>query len=397
MALEVVRPRIRGFICTNAHPAGCAAAARDQIARTQAMGTRTDGGNVLVVGASTGYGLASRIVAAFGFGAKTVGVFYERPPDDTRTASAGYYNSVAFHRAAAEAGLYARSINGDAFSDAIKTETIGAIRSDLGAVSAVVYSLAAPRRLHPRTGATHNSVLKPIGQAYTSKSLDLNTGDVVEATFPPATGQEIEDTVAVMGGEDLAMWVDALLDAGALAPGARVVAFSYIGPELTHAIYRSGTIGKAKEHLEETVRDLAGRLRDAVGGSAYVSVNKAVVTQASAAIPVVPLYISLLYPIMKERGTHEDPVDQMNRLFRTHIAAGRTPAVDEEGRIRLDDGELDPAVQAELSARWKRVSSENIRAIADVEGFQQDFRRLFGFAVPNVDYDSPTEINLALE
>jgi len=397
MAREVIQPRIRGFICTNAHPDGCRANVQRQIAVTNSLGTLPLQPNVLVIGASTGYGLAARIACAFGFGARTCGVFYERPPDGSRTASAGYYNAAAFHAAARGMGLYAKSLNGDAFSDAVKTATLETVARDLGKVDLLIYSLASPRRTHPRTGVTHNSVLKPIGSAYTSKSIDLNSGEVVEVTLPPATETEIADTIAVMGGEDWEMWIRALEEADLLAEGARTVAFSYIGPELTHPIYRHGTIGKAKEHLEQTANVLDKRLRERVGGGAYVSVNKAVVTQASAAIPVVPLYLSILYPVMRANGTHEDPIHQMNRLLRDHLNPRSTPTVDEERRIRLDDRELRPDVQAEVRRRWEAVNTSNLSELADFPGFQREFRRLFGFDVDMVDYHQPTETNVPLE
>jgi enoyl-[acyl-carrier protein] reductase/trans-2-enoyl-CoA reductase (NAD+) len=396
MALELVQPRIRGFICTNAHPDGCRENVRRQVAVTRSLGTLPLPMNVVVIGASTGYGLATRIACAFGYDAKTFGVFFERPPDGSRTASAGYYNSAAFHAAARETGLYAKSLNGDAFSDAVKTETLETVARDMGKVDLLVYSLASPRRTHPRTGVTHNSVLKPIGSAYTTKSLDLNTGEVTQVTLEAATSTDIADTVAVMGGEDWEMWVRAFDDADLLADGARTVAFSYIGPELTHAIYRHGTIGKAKEHLESTANALDERLRNR-GGGAYVSVNKAVVTQASAAIPVVPLYLSILYPVMQANGIHEDPIHQMNRLIREHLNPRRSPTVDDDRRIRLDDRELRPDIQAEVIRRWQDVSTENLPEFADVEGFQREFRRLFGFDVPVINYEQATEIHVALD
>ena len=397
MAKQIIQPRIRGFIATNAHPEGCRANVRAQIAATKERGVSQTGMTVLVVGASTGYGLASRIVAAFGYGAKTLGVFFERPPDGRRTATAGYYNAVAFHEAAREEGLPARSLNGDAFSDALKEDAIRILKEELGPVDLLVYSLAAPRRTHPKTGIMHLSVLKPIGAPYTSKSIDLTSGEVTSVTLEPATGLEVADTIAVMGGEDFALWIDALLREGLMTNGARAVAYSYIGPELTHAVYRNGTIGMAKAHLEATTRHLDARLQETVAGRAYVSVNKAVVTQASAAIPVVPLYLSMLYPLMREAGTHEAPIDQMNRLFREHLARGREPTVDDEGRIRLDDRELDPSIQEEIRRRWERVTTKNLDDVADFPGFLREFRSLFGFDVEGVDYAKPTETERSYE
>lgn len=397
MALEVVQPRIRGFICTNSHPDGCRENVRRQIAVTDSLGALPLEQNVVVIGASTGYGLSTRIACAFGQQAKTYGVFFERPPDGSRTASAGYYNAVAFESAARERGLYAKSLNGDAFSDGVKEETLEAVARDMGKADLLVYSLASPRRTHPITGATHNSVLKPIGGAYTSKSLDLNSGEVTRVTLDAATDAEIADTVAVMGGEDWEMWVRAFEDADLLADGARTVAFSYIGPEVTHAIYRHGTIGRAKEHLESAANRLDERLRGSVGGGAYVSVNKAVVTQASSAIPVVPLYLSILYPIMRANGTHEDPIHQMNRLLRDHLNPRRTPTVDDERRIRLDDRELRADTQTEVAQRWEAITTENLAELADFDGFQREFRRLFGFDLDVINYEVPTETNRALD
>ncbi|GIX05845.1 MAG: enoyl-[acyl-carrier-protein] reductase [NADH] [Candidatus Poribacteria bacterium] len=308
----------------------------------------------------------------------------------------GYYNAVAFHEAAAKAGLPAYSLNGDAFSDSLKEEALRLIQEKLGGVDLVIYSLAAPRRIHPKTGVVHQSVLKPTGEPFTSKTIDLNTGQISEITLEPASGREVADTIEVMGGEDFAMWIDALLRADLLAPGARAAAFSYIGPELTHPVYRDGSIGEAKRHLELTAQNLRKRLEEAIDGAAYVSVNKAVVTQASAAIPVVPLYLSILYPVMEERGVHEAPIDQMNRLLRDHLAPGRQPQLDEEGRIRLDDKELRPDVQAEVLRRWEQITTETLDQLADFRRFQREFRQLFGFEVEGVDYTQPVEVDLRL-
>jgi len=393
MPLQTVEPRIRGFICTNAHPDGCRENLRSQVRVTASLGAAGDGLNVLVVGASTGYGLAARIAAAFGFGAKTVGVFFERPSGDGRTASAGYYNSVAFHEAASQNGLYASSLNGDAFSDDLKRQTLGIVKRDLGPVDLLIYSLASPRRTHPTTGVVHTSVLKPVGASERIKSLDLNSGEVTFVEMPPATQSEIDDTVAVMGGEDFGLWTRALLDEGLLAQGARAVAFSYTGPELTQGIYRRGTIGRAKEHLEATTRDLNDQLRRSVGGQALVSVNKAVVTQASAAIPAVPLYLSMLYPVMRDRAAHEDPIEQMNRLLRDHVGPGRDATLDDDGRIRLDDREMRVDIQEEIARRWVEVTNENLGRLADVDGYRSEFRRLFGFEVDGVDYGAATEVD----
>lgn len=394
MAREIVQPRIRGFIATNAHPEGCRARVLSQIDATRALGVEDKGGNVLVVGASTGYGLASRIVAGFGYGAKTLGIFFERPAGGNRTATAGYYNAVAYHEAAKDAGVGAWSLNGDAFSDALKAEAVDVIRENMGPIDTLVYSLASPRRTHPATGITHQSTLKPTGEPFTSKTINLNTGAVDSVTIEPASGVEVADTMQVMGGEDFALWVSLLLNAGLLAEGAKAVAYSYIGPEQTHGIYRSGTIGMAKLHLEETTPNVSRRMADAIGGSAYVSVNKGVITPASAAIPVVPLYMSMLYPVMRAAGTHEAPIDQMNRLFREHLDG--SPVTDEDGRIRLDDREMADEVQAEIARRWDAVNTDNLSEHADFPGYQSEFRQLFGFEIAGLDYGEPVEVERAL-
>jgi enoyl-[acyl-carrier protein] reductase/trans-2-enoyl-CoA reductase (NAD+) len=387
----VVVPKIRGFICTTAHPDGCAKHVAEQISVVKNRGPISGGPKrVLVIGASTGYGLSSRITAAFGCGASTVGVFFEKPGDSSRTGTAGYYNSAAFEREAAAAGLYARSFNGDAFSDPIKQEVIAAIKADLGQVDCVIYSLASPRRTHPKTGEVFSSVLKPIGQSFTNKNLNTNTATVEEITIHPAEGNDIAHTIAVMGGEDWQMWMDALLAENLIAPGAQTLAYSYIGPELTWPIYKNGTIGKAKEDLERVQRDLDEKLAP-LGGKAWVSVNKALVTQASSAIPVVPLYISLLYKVMKENGTHEDCIEQCDRLFRDRLYNGASPQPDEAGRIRLDDWEMAPEIQSLVMSRWEQVVTENFQELGDIEGYQSSFLRLFGFGLEGVDYDADSD------
>lgn len=386
----IVEPKIRGFICTTAHPDGCARHVADQIAVVRSRGPIENGPKrVLVVGSSTGYGLSSRIAAAFGCGASTIGVFFEKPGSERRPGTAGWYNSAAFEKEAADAGLYARSFNGDAFSDEMKATVIAAIKEDLGQIDCVVYSLASPRRTDPKTGETYKSVLKPIGETYTNKNLNTATKVVDEVTIEPAEGDDIEQTVAVMGGEDWEMWIDAMLEAGVLASGATTVAYSYIGPEVTWPIYKNGTIGRAKEDLEKSQRALDGKLGP-LDGKAWVSVNKALVTQASSAIPVVPLYISLLYKVMKAKGTHEDTIEQMDRLFRERLCSG-TPQPDEAGRIRIDDWEMDPAVQAEVDELWTKVDSDNLLELADVEGYESSFLRLFGFGLEGVDYAADTD------
>lgn len=387
----IVTPKIRGFICTTAHPAGCAAHVAEQIAVVKARGPVAGAPKkVLVIGASTGYGLSSRIAAAFGGGAATVGVFFEKPGEPDRCGTAGWYNTAAFENEAKAAGLYARSFNGDAFSDAMKQEVVAAIKADLGQVDCVIYSLASPRRTHPKTGEVFKSVLKPIGQSYTNKNLNTGTGAVNEVTLEAASEDEIAQTVAVMGGEDWEMWMDALLEAGVVAPGTQTVAYSYIGPELTWPIYKNGTIGRAKEDVERAQRALDVKLAP-LGGKAWVSVNKALVTQASSAIPVVPLYISLLYKVMKAGGTHEDTIEQMDRLFRERLYNGASPRPDETGRIRVDDWEMAPAVQKLVDDRWQVVTTENLAELGDFEGYQASFLRLFGFGLSGVDYEADVD------
>jgi enoyl-[acyl-carrier protein] reductase/trans-2-enoyl-CoA reductase (NAD+) len=387
----IVAPKIRGFICTTAHPDGCAKHVAEQIAVVKNRGPVTGGPkNVLVIGSSTGYGLASRIAAAFGCNAATLGVFFEKPGDAERTGTAGWYNSAAFEKEAAAAGLYARSFNGDAFSDAMKAEVIAAIKADLGQVDCIIYSLASPRRTHPKTGEVFKSVLKPIGASYTNKNLNTSTGVVDEITIDPAAGDDVAHTIAVMGGDDWQMWIDALLAENLIAPGTQTLAYSYIGPELTWPIYKNGTIGKAKEDLERVQAALDQKLAP-LGGKAWVSVNKALVTQASSAIPVVPLYISLLYKVMKAAGSHEDCIEQMDRLFRERLYHGADPQPDVAGRIRLDDWEMAPDVQEPVIANWHKVTTENLRDLGDIEGYQAGFLKLFGFGLEGVDYQADTD------
>ncbi len=388
----IVTPKIRGFICTTAHPEGCAAHVQEQIALVKRGGPVSHAPKkVLVIGSSTGYGLSSRIAAAFGGGAATAGVFFERPAEAGRCATAGWYNSAAFEREATKAGLYARSWNGDAFSDSLKAEVVAGIKADLGQVDCVIYSLASPRRNHPRNGQSYKSVLKPIGQSYTNKNLNTGNGEVNSVTLEPASDEEIENTVAVMGGEDWQMWMEALAQAGALAQGVQTVAYSYIGPELTWPIYKNGTIGRAKEDVERAQRALNQTLAP-LGGKAWVSVNKALVTQASSAIPVVPLYISLLYKAMKDNHTHEDTIEQMDRLWR-RLYSGTPIPTDAEGRIRLDDWEMDASIQEIVARRWQEVSTETLNQFGDFEGYQASFLRLFGFGLPGVDYAAETEVD----
>jgi len=388
----IIKPRVRGFVCVTSHPIGCEAHVQEWIEHVKSKGAIKDGPRkVLVIGASTGYGLASRITAAFGSGAATLGVFFERPSEEGRPATPGWYNTIAFTKAAHAAGLYAKNINGDAFSDDIKKQAMDAIRADLGQVDLVVYSLASPRRVHPRTGAVHKSVLKPVGAPFTNKTVDTDKGIVSDITIEPATDAEIADTVTVMGGEDWELWIHALRDANLLAPGAQTVAYSYIGPEVTWAIYKNGTIGLAKNDLERAAKSLDALLKAHGGGRAFISVNKALVTQASSAIPVVPLYISILYKIMKTKGTHEGCIEQMQRLFATHMYNGATPKFDEAGRVRIDDLEMQPEVQAGVREIWPTVTTANLVEKTDIAGYRSEFLKLFGFGLEGVNYDADVE------
>ena len=389
-----VQPKVRGFICTTAHPQGCAQHVRQWIDYIkQHTPLKRGPKKVLVIGASTGFGLASRIAAAFGAGAATIGVFFEKPASDKRTASAGWYNTAAFEKAAHAAGMYAKSINGDAFSEDIKKQAIDLIQHDWkGEVDLVIYSIASPRRQHPATQEVYNSVLKPIGQVYRNKTVDVMTGKVTEVSIEPATEKEIEHTQAVMGGEDWQLWMEALLKNKVLATGAITLAFTYIGPEMTHDIYRNGTIGKAKEHLEATAQALNHMLHAKIKGRALISVNKALVTQASAAIPVVPLYISLLYQVMKEKHLHEGCIEQMWRLFKDRLYHSQTIPVDVAGRIRMDDWEMREDVQAAVDQLWRQVNSDNLEKISDIAGYRDEFYRLFGFNLAGIDYDREVDV-----
>tara|TARA_R110000868_G_scaffold106707_5_gene292440 strand:- start:3325 stop:4515 length:1191 start_codon:yes stop_codon:yes gene_type:complete len=381
----IIEPRMRGFICLTSHPDGCAQNVKNQIEYVKSKGTIAGGKKVLVIGASTGFGLASRISSAFGSDAATIGVFFEKPPTEGRTASPGWYNSAAFEKEAKKAGLYAKSVNGDAFSDEVKKQTLDLIKADLGQVDLIIYSLASPVRLDPKTGVLYRSVLKPIGDIFTNKTVDFHSGKVSEVSIEPSNGDDIENTVKVMGGEDWEMWIDALKAENLLAPGATTVAYSYIGPSLTEAVYRKGTIGRAKDHLEATAFTITDSLAD-IGGKAYVSVNKALVTQASSAIPVIPLYISLLYKIMKEEGIHEGCIEQIQRLYSERLYTGKEVPVDDKGRIRIDDWEMRPDVQEKVAKLWLEATTENIPEISDLEGYRNDFHNLFGFGFDGVDY-----------
>ena len=386
----IIEPRMRGFICVTSHPVGCAQNVKNQIKYIKSKGAINGPKKVLVIGASTGFGLSSRITAAFGSDAATIGVFFEKPPLEERPGSPGWYNSAAFETEAHKVGLYAKSINGDAFSNEIKKQTLDLIKADLGQVDLVIYSLASPVRLHPVTGILHRSVLKPIGSTYTNKTVDFHTGVVTDISIAPCQDDDIANTVAVMGGEDWAMWIDALKAENLLAPEATTVAYSYIGPSLTEAVYRKGTIGRAKDHLEATAFAITESLKP-IGGKAFVSVNKALVTQASSAIPVIPLYISLLYKIMKEEGIHEGCIEQIQRLYQDRLYTGKPIPTDEKGRIRIDDWEMREDVQEKVATLWKQATTENLAEIGDLEGYRKDFMNLFGFDFEGVDYKADTD------
>lgn len=386
----VIKPRVRGFLCTTTHPIGCRENVRRQIDYVRAAGTITKGPKrVLVIGSSTGYGLASRITAAFGAGAATLGVFFEKPGTEKKPGTAGWYNAASFDQFAATEGLYSKSFNGDAFSDAVKAQVIEQIKADLGQIDLVVYSLAAPRRTHPKTGEVFNSTLKPIGKATVQKGVNTDKGVIQDYHLEPATQAEIDDTVAVMGGEDWQMWIEALDGAGVLAEGAKTTAYTYIGEQITWDIYWHGTIGAAKKDLDKRVVSIRERLAQR-GGDARVSVLKAVVTQASAAIPAMPIYLAILFKVMKAQGTHEGCIEQVDRLFRDCLYS-EAPALDDEGRLRVDDLELAPSVQEAVSAIWADISSDNLAQLSDFEGYKTEFLQLFGFGIPGVDYEADVD------
>ena len=386
----IVKPKIRGFICITSHPDGCAANVQEQIDYVKSQPKVENGPkNVLVIGSSAGYGLASRIVPAFSSGANTLGLFFEKPGTEKRTGSAGWYNTAAFEKAATAEGLYAKSLNGDAFSHDLKKQAIEMIQADMGKIDLVVYSLASPRRTDPDTGETYSSVLKTTGGDYTNKTLNTDKGEVSEVTIGGATDEEIENTIKVMGGADWELWMNALADADVLAEGVKTVAYSYIGPELTWPIYTDGTIGQAKKDLEKSCAQLNDKL-SALNGSAFVSVNKALVTQASSAIPVVPLYISILYKEMKAKGLHEGCIEQIQRLFADRLYSGDAQ-LDDAGRIRIDDWEMRDEIQAAVAESWKKISNENFTDLADFQGYQDEFLRLFGFGIDGVDYSAETD------
>lgn len=385
----VIEPRIRNNICLTSHPVGCAADVRRQIEYVQKKGALKAGPkNVLVIGSSTGFGLASRITAAFGSGAKTIGVSFEKEGSEKGPGSAGWYNTIAFDQEAAKAGLFSHSFNGDAFSFEMKNQVIDLIKAQLGQIDLLVYSIASAVRTDPKTGIMYRSALKTRGADFTAKSIDPFKKEIKESTIGPATPEEEEATVKVMGGEDWELWVEMLEKAGVLAKGFRTVAYSYIGPETTKAIYRDGTIGKAKEHIEATAKKLDAHLKATLGGRAVISVNKALVTRASSVIPVVSFYISILYKVMKEMGLHEGCIEQMDRLFRDRLYNGGDIVVDNLGMIRIDDWEMRPDVQKRVMELWEKVTDANIDETTDVKGFETDFLQLHGFAIPGVDYSA---------
>jgi enoyl-[acyl-carrier protein] reductase / trans-2-enoyl-CoA reductase (NAD+) len=386
----IIKPRVRGFLCITTHPTGCDANVKRQIDYVKAQGKIESGPKrVLVIGASTGYGLSSRITAAFGCGASTLGIFFEKEGTEKKPGTAGWYNSAAFHRYAEAEGLYAKSINGDAFSDEIKRKAIDTIKADMGQVDLVVYSLASPRRQHPVTGVVHNSTLKPIGSDATQKGVNTDKEEVQDFHLEQATQEEIDNTVAVMGGEDWEMWITALDEAGVLADGAKTTAYTYIGDKLTWDIYWHGTIGAAKKDLDKRVIAIRERLA-AKGGDARVSVLKAVVSQASAAIPAMPIYLALLFKVMKEQGVHEGIIEQIDGLFRDSLY-NAAPQLDEEGRLRADRKELDPVIQSAVADLWQRINTDNLHELSDFAGYKREFLQLFGFEVDGVDYDAEVD------
>jgi enoyl-[acyl-carrier protein] reductase/trans-2-enoyl-CoA reductase (NAD+) len=389
----IIEPKVRGFICTTAHPAGCQANVVEQIHAIKQKPQFSGCKNALIIGASTGYGLASRIAAAFGAGAATLGVIFEKGASDKRTATAGWYNTAAFEQQAKHAKLYAKTINGDAFSDAIKKQAIEIIKQDLGKIDLVIYSLASPRRTHPVTGVTHSAVLKTVGAPFANKTVNTMTGEITTIEIPPATDEEINNTIAVMGGEDWELWIEALREANVLTPNVTTVAYSYIGPLMTYPIYHHGTIGLAKQHLEKTAKAMHQKL-SYQGGRALVAVNKAVVTQSSAAIPIVPLYISLLFKVMKQQQIHEGCIEQIYRLFHEHLYGNSI--TDSAGRIRLDDLEMREDVQNEVSRRWQQISTDNLANISDIEGYRQEFYKLFGFGIQSVNYQKEVDPVVAI-
>ena len=390
----IIRPRVRGFMCITSHPVGCEANVKSQIEFIKSQRAIDSPKRVLVIGSSTGYGLAARITAAFGGGASTLGVFFEKPGTDRKPGTAGWYNSAAFHKFAEQDGLYAKSLNGDAFSDDVKERTIATIKEDLGQIDLVIYSLAAPRRQHPKTGEVFNSTLKPVGKGITMQGVNTDKEQIQEFSLEAASGQEIADTIAVMGGEDWTMWMDALAEAGVLAEGAKTTAFTYIGEKMTWDLYWDGTIGMAKKDLDTKVLSIREKLA-ATGGDARVSVLKAVVTQASSAIPVMPLYLAILFKEMKLDRSHEGCIEQLYRLF-TECLFSDSPRTDEEGRLRVDELEMRPEVQAKVAEAWAQITTENLAELTDFAGYKHEFLKLFGFQMAGVDYDAEVNPEVAI-
>ena len=391
----IIKPRVRGFMCITSHPIGCEANVKSQVDFVKSQGAIESPKRVLVIGSSTGYGLAARITAAFGGGASTLGIFFEKPGTERKSGTAGWYNSAAFHKFAEQDGLYAKSLNGDAFSDDVKERTIATIKEDLGQIDLVIYSLAAPRRQHPKTGEVFNSTLKPVGKDITMQGVNTDKEEIQEFSLEAANAQEIADTVAVMGGEDWAMWMDALGTAGVLAEGAKTTAFTYIGEKMTWDLYWDGTIGMAKKDLDTRVLSIREKLA-VTGGDARVSVLKAVVTQASSAIPVMPLYLAILFKEMKLEGTHEGCIEQLYRLF-TECLYNDSPRTDEEGRLRVDELEMLPEVQDRVAAVWAQITTENLAELTDFAGYKHEFLRLFGFQMEGVDYDAEVNPEVAID
>ena len=387
----IIEPKVRGFICTTSHPEGCKENVRKQITYIKNLPKCNGPKKVLVIGASTGYGLASRIASTYGCDAATVGVIFDKPASGSRTATAGWYNTAAFEEFAAKDGYYAKTINGDAFSAEIKKQTIDLIKQELGQIDCVVYSLAAPKRT-TSDGTTYTSVLKCTGEVFVNTTVDLKTKEIVEVTVPKATEQEIHDTIKVMGGEDWKDWMTALNEAGVLAENTVTVAYSYIGPKLTYPMYHKGTLGAAKAHLLKTAQEMTKEFSNV---NAYVSVNKALVTQASAAIPVVPLYIALLSRIMEKKQIHENAIEQIARMYQEKLFVD-TPVLDQTGQIRMDDWELREDVQSEIEAFWEKLYAHEITDFSYIDEYWVAFRQLFGFDLPNIDYSKDVNPNVAI-
>ena len=385
----IIKPKVRGFMCITAHPFGCDANVKEQIDYIKKQKTFDGPKRVLVIGASTGYGLAARITAAFGSGASTLGVFFEKPGGEKKTGSAGWYNSAAFHKYASSESLYAKSINGDAFSDEIKQKVIENIKADLGQIDLVIYSLASPRRQHPKTGEIFNSSLKPIGKDVTLRGINTDKEEIQEFNLSAASEEDIAQTIAVMGGEDWCFWMESLNDAGVLAKGASTSAFTYVGEKATWDLYWNGTIGRAKQDLDKKVKNIS-KILAPINGTARVAVLKAVVTQASSAIPIMPLYLSLLFKAMKKRGTHEGCIEQLYRLY-TECLYSESPRLDDVGRLRVDELEIQPEIQKELSNAWSNITTENLHELTDFKGYKEEFIKLFGFGVSGINYDTEVD------